>query len=87
MRDLLFEGLVRFFGIQPRSKKADVEAQRRRAAQHGVSMEEEARRILKAAVAAPERLGDLALETFGPNCSVDLQLPVRAAHEPMDLSE
>ena len=32
-----------------------------RAAQHGVSMEEEARRILKDAVSAPDHLGDLAL--------------------------
>ena len=31
------------------------------AASHGVSMEEEVRRILKEAVAAPARLGDLAL--------------------------
>ena len=34
---------------------------RARAASHGISMEEEARRILKEAVTAPERLGDLAL--------------------------
>jgi antitoxin FitA len=34
---------------------------RARAASHGVSMEEEARRILKQAVSAPERVGDLAL--------------------------
>jgi len=34
---------------------------RDRAARHGVSMEEEVRQILKRAVAAPERLGDLAM--------------------------
>jgi hypothetical protein len=36
-----------------------------RAPRHGVSMEEEVRRILRRSVAAPERLGDLALQYFG----------------------
>ncbi len=58
-----------------------------RAAKHGVSMEEEARRILKEAVGAPDRLGDLALRIFGPRHGVDLELPERTAHEPLDLSE
>jgi len=58
-----------------------------RAATHGVSMEEEARRILKEAVSAPERLGDLALRIFGPMHGVDLQLPHRTPHEPVDLTE
>lgn len=58
-----------------------------RAAKHGVSMEEEARRILKEAVGAPENLGDLALRIFGPNHGVDLQLPERTLHEPLDLTE
>ena len=58
-----------------------------RAAQHGVSMEEEARRILKDAVSAPERLGDLAVQIFGPKHGVDLQLLARTPHEPLDLSE
>jgi plasmid stability protein len=58
-----------------------------RAASHGVSMEEEVRRILKEAVASPERLGDLALELFGPQHGVDLILPQRLPHEPMDLLE
>lgn len=60
---------------------------RLRAAQHGVSMEEEVRRIIKEAVAAPERLGDLALETFGPSHGIDLELPERLAHRPLDLAE
>lgn len=59
---------------------------RMRAAQHGVSMEEEVRQILKRAVAAPERLGDLALEYFGAN-GVELELPAREPHDPMKLSE
>ena len=58
---------------------------RMRAAQHGISMEEEVRRILNEAVSAPERLGDLALKMFGPNRGVDLELPERMPHEPVDL--
>jgi antitoxin FitA len=58
---------------------------RARAEQGGVSMEEEARRILTRAVAAPERLGDLFLKTFGPSGAVDLELPDQKPHEPLDL--
>ena len=60
---------------------------RARAASHGVSMEEEARRILKEAVSAPERIGDLALQLFGARQGVDLELPRREAHEPLDLGQ
>ncbi len=60
---------------------------RMRAANHGVSMEEEVRRILKEAVSAPERLGDLALCIFGPHHGVDLGLPEHTPHAPMDFSE
>ena len=58
-----------------------------RAAKHGVSMEEEARRILKEAVGAPDQLGDFALEIFGSKHGVDLQLPEKTPHEPLDLTE
>lgn len=58
-----------------------------RAARHGVSMEEEVRQILKRAVAVPERLGDLALQIFGPTFGVDLELPKHEPHEPMDFSK
>lgn len=58
-----------------------------RAAKHGVSMEEEARRILKDAVSAPDELGDLALRIFGPKHGVDLPLAERTPHEPLDLTE
>jgi len=57
-----------------------------RASQHGVSMEEEARRILKRAMAAPERIGDLFLKYFGPTNGVELELPPHEPHEPIDLS-
>lgn len=60
---------------------------RTRAARRGVSMEEEARQILREAVAAPDRLGDLAVRTFGPTHGVDLELPDRVPREPMDLTE
>ena len=57
-----------------------------RAAKHGVSMEEEVRQILKRVVAAPERLGDLALEYFGDE-GVEVELPPREPHEPMKIGE
>lgn len=57
-----------------------------RAAKHGVSMEEEVRQILKRAVSAPERLGDLALDVFGPDHGVDLEIPSRPPHDPLDLT-
>lgn len=58
-----------------------------RAARHGVSMEEEARRILKAAVSAPERLGELALQMFGPEYGVELELARHPPHEPATIDE
>ena len=58
-----------------------------RAAQHGVSMEEEARRILRHAVHAPKRLGDLALNLFGPANGIDLEIPERLPHEPPTINE
>ena len=58
---------------------------RMRAARHGVSMEEEARRILKQAVAAPEKLGDLAVRLFSPAYGdTELELPEREVHEPLE---
>jgi len=55
------------------------------AAKHGVSTEEQVRRILRRAVAGPERLGDLAVATFGPAHGVELELAEHAAHEPVDI--
>ena len=55
-----------------------------RAATHGVSMEEEVRRILRRAVSAPEKMGDLALYHFGSEHGIDLQIPSRDSHEPVD---
>jgi plasmid stability protein len=64
-----------------------VDRLRIRAARRGVSMEEEARSILCAAVSGPERIGDLATSMFGPTHGVDLDLPVRTPHQPADLGE
>ena len=61
------------------------EGLRARAARHGVSMEEEARRILRRAVVAPDRLGQLAIECFGPAHGIELELPPREPHQPPDL--
>ena len=62
-----------------------------RAAQHGRSMEEEARRILNdacAPVETPRSLGELALELFGPEGGVELDIPARQPlREPPDFSE
>ena len=46
-----------------------------RAAEHGRSMEEEARRILRDALdrETPRNLADLALQLFGPERGVDLE--------------
>ena len=60
---------------------------RQRAAAHGVSMEEEVRRILEAAVMEPARLGDLARDTFGPAHGADIELPARKPHTPVDLGQ
>ena len=56
-----------------------------RAAERGVSTEEEVRRILRQAVAAPERLGELAVRLFGPDHGIDLEAPARPPHDPPDL--
>lgn len=55
-------------------------ALRIRAAQHGVSMEEEARRILREAlsrVSMPPQLGQRLLERFSDVASADFELPER----------
>lgn len=59
---------------------------RDRAKRHGVSMEEEVRRILRSSVSAPDRLGDFALDLFGKD-GVDLVIPDRAVHEPVDFAQ
>ena len=63
---------------------------KQRAAQHGCSMEEEARKILRASLARdhPETLGDIARELFGPEHGFTLELPPRdKMPEPPDFTE
>lgn len=53
-----------------------------RAAQHGRSMEEEARRILAEACdqeARAENLAEIALRLFGEDNGIELELPAREA--------
>ncbi len=56
---------------------------RARAAAHGVSMEEEVRRIIKQAVTSPENLGDIAVSFFGKKNGVELELPEHQPHQPL----
>ena len=58
---------------------------RLRAAEHGLSMEEEVRRILTLAVAAPADLGELALDLFGSAHGVELEIPSRETHDPIEI--
>lgn len=62
-----------------------VEKLRNRATQHGVSMEEEVRRIIEQAVSNPVRLGDLALQYFGKEHGLDLELPRHNPHQAIEL--
>lgn len=62
-----------------------LELLRVRAARHGVSMEEEVRRIIRQAVATPAHLGDLALQFFGEAHGATIELPERKPHEPFEL--
>ena len=57
-----------------------------RAARRGVSLEEEARRILQRALAAPDGVGELATGLFGSSFGVNLELPAHGPHDPVDLS-
>lgn len=59
-----------------------------RAAEHGVSMEEEVRRIIQQAVETPARVGDLAVELFSPAYGGEpLHLPERDTTEPLGFVE
>ena len=71
-------------------RKLDDETLKRlriQAAHRGVSMEEEARRILRAGVRSRIKLGELALELFGPRHGVDLELPAREPPAPPRFDE
>ena len=57
-----------------------------RAAHHRVSMEEEARRILRQAVIPSKRVGDLSIQFFGAESGVELELPQHAPHDPLSFA-
>lgn len=57
---------------------------RQRAARHGVSMEEEVRRILRATVAEQAPISRIASELFGPAHGVELEPPAHPGQEPID---
>lgn len=61
---------------------------RLRAAKHGISMEEEARRILSQAITSPENLNSVFQKHFGIDNGIDLDLfNQRTPHNPMDFNE
>lgn len=60
---------------------------RDRARAHGISMEEEVRRVLAEAVLPPPNLGQLALELFGEEHGVELELLPREVSDPPDFGE
>ncbi|MBP6918555.1 MAG: hypothetical protein WCR08_03985 [Gammaproteobacteria bacterium] len=59
-----------------------------RAAEHGVSMEEEARQIISKVVSIPERMSDVFRKHFGHAHGVDLDIANHQAapHNPMDFN-
>lgn len=74
-------------GLSVRRIDDDVyEKLRSRAKSHGVSMEEEARRILRSAVSGPEELGSLARELFGED-GIELDIPARDHNQPVNFQE
>ena len=89
----IFEGLARRAPIVPSLsiRKLDEETVahlRMRAARRGVSMEEEVRRILRQAVATPDRLGDLVVWLFSSAWGgAELELLNRETFDPIELLE
>lgn len=66
---------------------ATVASLRERAARHGVSMEEEARRILRAAVVEQQPISQIADGLFGPEHGVEFEQPQHVPHAPIDFAE
>ena len=60
-----------------------------RAAEHGVSMEEEARQIISKSVSVPDRISDLFRKHFGRAHGIDLNIPNQRCtpHNPMDFNQ
>lgn len=59
----------------------------KRASKHGVSMEEEVRRIIRRAVQAPDAIGSIFQQQFGQAHGIDLtEVLDKTPHQPLDLS-
>jgi plasmid stability protein len=64
------------------------DALRQKAAGHGISMEEEVRRLISVAVAAPEKISDSFRKRFGTKNGVELDLSTpRDPHDPLAFHE
>jgi hypothetical protein len=50
-----------------------------------IGVADDGRRILRQAVSAPERLGELAVRLFGPDHGTVVEAQPRPPHEPLDL--
>jgi plasmid stability protein len=71
--------------ISVRKLEAETVARlRERAARHGVSMEEEIRRILRASVTNQQPISRIAIELFGADHGVEIELPTHPEHGPID---
>ncbi|PCI58536.1 MAG: hypothetical protein COB35_13645 [Gammaproteobacteria bacterium] len=67
-------------------RKIDVETLnllRQQAVQHGISMEEEVRQIIKQSVTTPENIGDMAVRLFTPVYGDALNIAPREVFEPI----
>ncbi len=63
------------------------ECLRIRAAKHGISMEEEVRKIIYQAVSAPDSLSKIFSQNFGSKNGIDLELLTHKPHHPMEFAE
>jgi len=67
--------------------KTVYERLRVRAALHGVSMEEEVRQIIVQAVTAPVQVSAVFKKYFGPEHGIEITIPKRKPHDPMEFDE
>jgi|LakMenEpi03Aug12_release.lakeMendotaPanAssembly.Ray.scaffolds.fasta_scaffold1028966_2 plasmid stability protein len=58
-----------------------------RAARHGVSMEEEVRKIIAKVVSAPDSITEIFIQNFGSRNGIDLELVAHKPHSPMEFDE
>lgn len=68
--------------------KIAYEQLRVRAAQHGISMEEEVRQIIYQAISTPNQISQVFQKHFGSKNGVDLEcLEQHKPHQPVDFDE